>query len=326
MDNFIKSNSTISILDTGVATYNIGNQIIMDAVRKEIEDMFPDYFVVALPPEDIKRHAIKYNHISSLTFVGGTNLLNANIRRYRQWDLTLLNIMRLKRLVLMGCGWWQYEHERTTGYTNWALHKILSGNHIHSVRDSYTVNRLKQIGIQAINTGCPTLWRITRKTTESIPVNIGDKVVFTLSDYNWNQARDKKIIEALSNIYSKIYFFPQGIGDITYLNALCCGNLTGIEIIPPRLDAFNRLLESGGVDYIGTRLHSGIRAIQKKIRSFIIGIDNRATEMGKDFNLPIIKDCDIKYLEDIVQMDYHLELSIPADNINIWKNQFTGIQ
>ena len=326
MDNFIKSNSTISILDTGIATYNIGNHIIMDAVRQEIEDIFHDHFIVTLPPDDMKTHAIKYNHISQLTFAGGTNLLNANIRKYRQWDLTLLNIMRLKRLVLIGCGWWQYESSKTTGYTKWALHKILSDKYVHSVRDSYTANRLQGIGIPAINTGCPTLWRITRKTTDSIPVSKGDKVIFTLTDYNWNQDRDKKILETLSDLYSKIYFFPQGSGDITYLNALREGNFTDIEIIPPRLDAFNRLLESGGVDYIGTRLHSGIRAIQKGRRSFIIGIDNRATEMAKDFHLPIIKECDIRHLKDIIPLDYHLELAIPSDNINTWKNQFRTIQ
>ena len=50
----------------------------------------------------------------------------------------------------------------------------------------------------------------------------------------------------------------------------------------PTLEAFDNLLESEiDLDYIGTRLHAGIRAIQKKRRSIIIGVDNRALEMQK---------------------------------------------
>ena len=108
MENFMEGCTVISVLDTGIATYNIGNQIIMDAVR---------------------------------------TCCHSDIRKYRQWDLSFCNIMRLKGLVLMGCGWWQYEHADTTPYTRWALHKVLSDKYLHSVRDSYTEKRLKDIGI-----------------------------------------------------------------------------------------------------------------------------------------------------------------------------------
>ena len=51
---------------------------------------------------------------------------------------------------------------------------------------------------------------------------------------------------------------------------------------------------SENIDYVGTRLHAGIRALQHKKRTIIIGIDNRAIEKAKDFNLTVIDRKNIK--------------------------------
>ena len=323
MENFMEGCTVISVLDTGIATYNIGNQIIMDAVRKELDDMFPESFMVSLPPEDIKRHSLKYNASSPITFVGGTNLLNSDIRKYRQWDLSFCNIMRLKGLVLMGCGWWQYEHAGTTPYTRWALHKVLSDKYLHSVRDSYTEKRLKDIGICSVNTGCPTLWRIDDAVLSSIPVKKSQKAVFTVTDYHRDPERDSRMLDILSEEYSELWFFPQGTGDIQYMRDL--GRLDGMKLLPPRLAKYDSLLETGGVDYVGTRLHAGIRALQKGRRSFIIGIDNRAAEMQKDFGLPVTPANDIRSIGRLIEGDYLLHLKIPFDNISRWKKQFSQL-
>lgn len=74
-------NSVISVFDTSIAAYNIGNHIIMDAVKSEVMELFPDSFVLSLPVEDIKTNARRYNAISEISFVGGTNILNGDIRR-----------------------------------------------------------------------------------------------------------------------------------------------------------------------------------------------------------------------------------------------------
>ncbi|TOG81065.1 capsular biosynthesis protein, partial [Vibrio parahaemolyticus] len=60
-------------------------------------------------------------------------------------------------------------------------------------------------------------------------------------------------------------------------------------IIAPSLESFDEVLSSGNVDYIGTRLHGGVRALQKKVRTLILAIDNRAWEKKKDFNLPVVE-------------------------------------
>ncbi len=271
--------------------------------------------------EDIKRNSRRYNELSEMTFVGGTNVLNCDIHSYRQWDLNLHNTLRLKRLVLMGCGWWKYEDRPITKYTKWALSQILSKDYIHSVRDSYTQHRLSEIGIKSINTGCPTLWNITPADIEMLNLKKKQKnVVITLTDYDKNIQRDKTLIEICGKCYDTVYWFVQGVGDFDYLKSMCTD--VDLEIIYPEISKYNEVLKSGECDYIGTRLHAGIRALQLGARSFIIAIDNRSTEMAKDFGLPIVAEDKILELEDIVNSNYNLSLNIPYDNINEWKAQF----
>ena len=291
-------NRVISVFDTSIASYNIGNQIIMDAVREELTELFPESFIIPLPIEDIKANVRRYNDMSGITFVGGTNVLNTNIRKYRQWDLSLHNIIRLSNIVLIGCGWWQYETQPITKYTQWAFNRIFSKNYIHSVRDEYTRCKLASIGIDSINTSCPTLWRITDKVVNQIPKEKKKAVLITLTDYNQNKERDTKLLDICLRNYETVYLFPQGTGDISYITEL--GYLNRLQIISPRLSKYNEMLETGNVDYIGTRLHAGIRALQKSTRSFIIAIDNRAKEMSRDFGLPVLDEKELDKLETLI--------------------------
>lgn len=312
----------ISVFDTSVSTYNLGNEIIMDSVNSQLNELFYNDFIIRLPIEDIGTKARSYNTRALYTFVGGTNVLNGDIWRYRQWDLTLHNIIILRRLVLMGCGWFQYESKSPTRYTKWALSKVLDRHTVHSVRDEYTLKKCSALGIPGlkfINTGCPTLWNLYPSIISKISPRKSDSVIFTLTDYNQKPVRDKQLISQILSNYQTVYFFPQGTGDITYIKEL--GVWDNITIIPPRISEFDRIIDAGA-DYLGTRLHAGIRALQRSSRSFIIGIDNRAKEMKINFNLPVVDEDSIGMLGEIVNSDYALKLNIPWDNIRLWKDQF----
>lgn len=67
----------------------------------------------------------------------------------------------------------------------------------------------------------------------------------------------------------------------------------------------------------------GIYCLQNNIPSLIIAIDNRATEMGADIRLPIIKRENImdikKWIENNVSNNF---IHLPVHNIERWKNQF----
>ena len=323
---FLKTNKMIvpekySVLDPSIASYNIGNSIIRDAIESQLLELFPDDFIIRLPMANIKTNARKYVASSKLTFVGGTNALNCDIRRYHQLDLSFHNIMILRRLVLMGVGWWQYENRNISAYTKWAYNRILSRDYIHSVRDSYTQERLREIGIDSINTGCPTLWNINDKLVKCInSKSKSDEAIVTLTDYNRNPTRDKLLLDKCSKCYAKIHLFIQGTGDVQYFSTL--GHWDNIFLVAPKLEYLNNLLDSKNVDYIGTRLHAGIRSLQKGARSYIIAIDNRSMEMNKDFGVPVVLEDNINDIDSIVSQPYNLCLNIPYANIAKWKSQF----
>ncbi len=312
--------SLITVFDTSVCAYNVGNEIIMDAVNHVVDEVFPDRHVVKVPCTDIKKQSRYYNYASELSLVGGTNILRSSIQADDQWDLCFHNVWRLKKVVLLGCGWFQYEEKNMPWYARWAYRRILSSRYIHSVRDSYTQRKLEAIGIRSINTGCPTLWGISDVVSERIPVTPRNKVVFTITDYNKDPERDLQMLRVCEKVYHGLICFPQGTGDYDYIRALGYGDK--VEFINPRLSAYDELLKSGTVDYVGTRLHAGVRALQHSVRSFILGIDNRAVEMGKDFKLPVVTLDAMSTLQTLVQNPYQCKLCLPLDKINAWKGQF----
>ena len=59
------------------------------------------------------------------------------------------------------------------------------------------------------------------------------------------------------------------------------------------------------------------------VRSLIFAIDNRATEMGRDFDLPVIQRDDVEtQLRDWIHGEKETKLNLPWDNIALWKKQF----
>ena len=98
------------------------------------------------------------------------------------------------------------------------------------------------------------------------------------------------------------------------------GTMTSLQTL------VNRAVEDGdtvNIDYVGTRLHAGIHALNNKVRSIIIAIDNRAIEMGKDFKLPVLERTNIElYLREQINSSDSIVLELPWDKIEEWKGQF----
>lgn len=313
----------ILIFDTSVLSKNIGDFIIMDAVNRELKKLFEkDMFFYALTHDKVSKATYRLNKISDYSFIGGTNLLSSNMNKYNQWKINFFDSLFLKNIILMGVGWWQYQAPPNF-YTKYLLKKVLHKDILHSVRDSQAEKMLHSIGINnVINTGCMTMWQLTKEHCSKIPTKKSENVVFTLTDYNMNILLDQELINILNKNYKNVYFWPQGIGDPEYIKSL--KDIDGIEILGGNLNCYDTLLDNKdlSLDYVGTRLHAGIRALQKSRRTIILGIDNRAEEKKKDFNLKVLSRDDINKLEGVLINDFITEINIKEENINIWKNQF----
>jgi polysaccharide pyruvyl transferase WcaK-like protein len=293
----------------------------MESVREVISEVFTNPTVFHTGTHDvISRNSYLLNKQANFSFVGGTNLLSSNMNRYNQWKINFYDSFFLNNITLLGVGWWQYQN-RPNIYTKFLLNSILSEDIIHSVRDSYTERMLKSVGVEnVINTSCPSMWNLTKEFCRKIPKSKSESVVFTLTDYNKDYERDIQLINILKSCYDRILFWPQGSGDLDYFNELDLNK--NFEILSCNLSVFTDLLENEDVDFVGTRLHAGIRALQKKKRTIIIGIDNRAIEKALDFNINVIKRENIQDLKSLISSDFVTNINIPNENIFKWKSQF----
>jgi polysaccharide pyruvyl transferase WcaK-like protein len=317
----------ITVYDTASGSLNIGDYIIMEAANNELKKIFLDedfqYFAThkVLSKEDLQKA-----WLNPLAFVCGTNLLRGSWRfkaEKNQWCVGFFDAFKMQPAILLGVGWNNYR-KKTKLRAKIFYKNALSKNIIHSVRDNYTKEKLLSCGVRnVVNTGCPTLWALDEKHLSSIPKYKSNSVIFTLTDYRKNVELDIKIINSLLKHYEDIYFWPQGSGDLSYLNELIHNdNIDKINILEESLAAFDSILKNEKVDYIGTRLHAGIRALQKSRRSIIIGVDNRAIEMHKDINLPVVKREEIQQLNELIQKEWQPKLNIPWNEIEKWKSQF----
>lgn len=316
----------ITLLDTSICSSNIGDSIIMDAMRKELFDIFPNgSFYSTFTHEKMGKISRKLIKNSIYSFICGTNLLSSNMRTQQQWKLGIKDYFQLNNLILLGVGWKNYEKNNPTFYTKFLLKKILNTQLIHSVRDTYTENKLKSIGINnIINTGCPTMWRLNKEHCKDIPTNKSDEVILTLTDYRKSSNLDKKLINILKDNYKKIHFWPQGARDYQYAENLNLFKGNKVSLINPNLQSFDSLLNNPEkkFDFVGTRLHGGVRALQKKHRTIIIGVDNRALEINRDSNLNVINRDNLDLLDSKINSNFATNISIKEDNIKNWKKQF----
>lgn len=318
-------NKLIAHIDPSICSLNLGDYIISDAVDDVSEQVFNKYQVAKIPSQDSWwRGSYRVLKNADISLVGGTNLLSSNMPFYRQWKISPIDIPFKNEIILLGVGWWQYQGDMNF-YTKFLYKKLLSSSYIHSVRDNYTKNKLSEIGLDnVLNTGCPTMWSLDSKHCEKINKNKANSVVATITDYRPDPESDVRFINVLINRYKKVYIWPQGHLDPEYLSAIWQSHWgESILILNRSLRDFDRLLSTeDDLDYVGTRLHAGIRALQYGHRSIILEVDNRAKEKAKTFGLITCERSDSSKIDDLIAGEFETNIILPSEDIAAWKEQF----
>ena len=151
-----------------------------------------------------------------------------------------------------------------------------------------------------------------------------------LTDYYTSPPHDEDLIRlALEHFRGTIFFFPQGSGDIAYLHSLDAfqTNAHRFEIIGHSLESVERLLSSRPVTYLGTRLHGGIVAMNYRVPSLIVGVDNRATEMARAFHLPVVARDDTPRMRQWLRGEVLFpSIAVPKAEVIRWCGQFVTQQ
>lgn len=314
-----KRTDTVIIFDSAMDTQNKGDEIIMLYCGKIIEQIWGEVPQKRItfhksPSEEETTGLANYKY----KILCGTNVLSPNVEYFCAFK-TSRNLDQYHDICLLGVGWGMYS-DNISRQSKDFYRCILSKQWLHSVRDRYTEQKMKEMGFNnVLFTACPTMWNLTTELCDKIPKQKSEQVVFSITDYDQNEKCDNKMIKIIERNYGKIYFWAQGQEDIKYLKKL---NVEKDIVVINKLEEYTELLKGGNIDYIGTRLHAGIHALNQKIRTIIVAIDNRAEEMGKDTNLPIILREDIGNLENMINTEWKTEIVIPNENINKWKAQF----
>jgi polysaccharide pyruvyl transferase WcaK-like protein len=313
---------TVALLDTAVISNNLGDQIIMEAVRSELAEILPGIMQLPIASHEYMGPRSRA-HLKEADFAiaGGTNLLSSRMWFRPVWNLRFRDAITRSNVVLMGVGWYQYQH-RPDPYSRWLLTRLLSRTHLHSVRESYAQTMLASIGItKVVNTGCPTIWHLTPDHCAGIPrEKRSDSVVTAINSYKGlrDPEADRRMLQALRRHYKSIHLWIQTPSDFEYARSL------GVDVtfVEPTLASLDGALSGREVDYVGNRLHAGIRAMQKGRRAVIVEVDNRAREMGRDFGLPTVGRTDFERLEAMMAGPLVTSIRLPVAEIARWKRQF----
>jgi polysaccharide pyruvyl transferase WcaK-like protein len=310
----------IAIFDPTIATDNLGDFIIVDSVRQHLYSLFQDDFFYSIPTHEcISKISRRLVSESSYSFVAGTNMLSSHFWWYRQWKIGIADILQMSNCILFGIGWHKYQSR--PDFVSQAIYKkILNRRIAHSVRDKYTEAQLNSVGIDnVINTGCPTMWGLTPEHVRKIPRSSSNAAVVTVTEYLRNEAIDRVWSKAVLAHYDEIFFWPQTFSDLSYARELFDARL---QIISPSLGAYDEFLASREVDYVGTRLHGGVRALQHRRRAMILQVDNRAREIARDTGLPSLPRDDVSGLLAWMRGSSSVEIDLPWQDIEQWKSQF----
>lgn len=320
----------ILMFDTSYSTRNMGDYIINESINREMKSLLNNNFVVRTSThvpigkwyQKLKVGGLlKYSYETDLKFLCGTNLFKKTLIKINtDWALNLTTANYYYNSIAIGCGIENNTKRNFNPYTNFVYKKILSKNYIHSTRDERTKLFLNKLGFKAINTGCPTMWMLNNEHCSKIPIKKSQNVIFTLTDYCKDLENDQKLIDLLVKKYKKVYFWVQGSGDLEYFNSL--SNIENIEIVNPNLESFGKILDIGNIDYVGTRLHAGIYAMQHFVRSIILIVDNRAKDIKETYNIVAVNRSNIEKLSELIDSNFETKIHINEDGIKKWKGQF----
>lgn len=319
----------ILLLDTGFASFNKGDDIIMECTRKELAPLLKDNYELNLPTHvsafhwyQVWKNSNAYRTYAecSLKFVGGSNIMVPNLlTHYAQWNINIFNYQALKGTIMVGVGAGAGAEQGSNWYTRYVYQHMLNREFYHSARDERSKLYMECLGLKAINTGCVTMWMLTPDHCAQIPTKKADKVVFTLTAYDADEY-DQIFLDTLLKNYSEVYFWPQSLGDYEYFSSL--KNTENVHVLQATKEAYDRYLTDNDTDYVGTRLHGGVYAMRHKRRAIIIAIDERARAINEHNHLNCIEKADMKQLDTMINSEIKTNIIMPFDEIRRWKAQF----
>ena len=321
----------IVLFDPSIRSLNKGDEIIMRSAEKQLSPLLKGNYVIKsathAPIVTFYQNTnlnprMRFYNDAKYKFLCGSSMIWKNMFKPRPtFNVNWFNCLPYRNSIMIGCGIAQTQVKKVNYYTRVLYSKILSKDFIHSVRDDRAAEFVRELGYKAINTGCPTMWGFTKDFCKDIPAEKAEKVVFTLTDYHKDKEQDQLFINILRENYKEVYFWIQGAFDKEYFDTF--EGTEDIHIIDPTLEDYSRILSEGNVDYVGTRLHAGMFALQHKVRTIILAFDDRTRAMNESYNLHVVERSKIEnQLPEKINSEFVTDIQIKQNNIDLWMSQF----
>lgn len=308
----------IAVLDPSLATDNLGDEVIYQAVEAEIFRLFPGCFPHRIAThERMSLRSYKYLRRAERVFVAGSNLLPPD---GGQWRLRKRDLLACRSAIIAGAGW-QHDSTVFTRHRDKLLRAFVDSAALHSVRDEAARRNMQALGLRVANTSCPTLWQLTPEACAAIPVKKAPDAVVTVTAYRQKPEADRAFLDAVTKRYRKVWFYSQMADDAPHIEKLGFGHLARV---PCSTAAFTHILKNEDVDYIGSRLHGGIRALQCGKRSLVLQVDNRARDIALHVNLPSLPVEDSSGIAAWIETPAPTDIRLPQADIDAWRAQFAG--
>lgn len=323
MNKYTRPLDSVAVFDPSLATRNAGDEIISDAARKQIRRVMPMAFQATIPThERIGARSYRFSMQAKHSIVAGSNILSGHMMLDRQWRFRPWDALFVKDLILLGVGWRAYGQSRSTP-SDMLMRKILSKDGFHSVRDEHTKTEMGKRGIKnVLNTACVTMWDLDLAGLAELPQKKSHRVLTTVN-VGQKKAGEIEFLKLLCEEYDEVFVWPQGIDDEFYVKDIIA-QLPKVKKIGATLAAYDEMLaDPQGIDFVGNRLHGGVRALQHMRRATILAVDNRASEIARDTNLPVISLADgIDAVRDAIRNPKPIEVTLPTEQIAQWRGQF----
>ncbi len=309
----------IHLIDTSVASDNVGDEIIVRAAERALWPLIGDAYVSrSAGHEGLGAFGRDLVRKADVVVMLGTNALSARYRlnRHFMWRVTWADLPALRgKVVLLGVGG-NRDFDKMDRRQKWFLGLLLSRDHVHSVRDKVGARIVAEAGHKAVNTSCPTLWSLPG----GVPEGKADRAVFTLSAHRPHET-DRVLVETLLAMYPEVWFWPQQPRDLDYLRGISGSDR--VRVLGANLPAYDALLAEAPIDVVGTRLHGTIRGLHHGRRSLAIVIDNRARDIGAETGLPVIRRDEVAAsLRARLEGPITGQVTVPRDRIGAFLDQF----
>lgn len=310
----------IFVFEPRVGSTNVGDAIIVEACVQEIMRLFPDAHLDSVSlHQPVARKQRRRMGEADLVVVAGSNMLNTRLAspvRLSRWQISLIDTLSVSDTVLMGVGW-NKRSDQVNPLGAWILRRAVSSTTPHAVRDELTAHKLRDAGVSnAMVTSCPSLWGLSRGS-EGVPIEKGEDVVTTLNQNSVEPEWDRDLLRMLKKEYRRVFFWPQGHLDAGYLDHL---GSEGVEILPATLEAYDGLLECArSLDYVGLRVHGGVRALQKNRRAVVVSVDDRAFGLARSSGIPVVERGNLGETSEAIESSWHTQLHLPSGAISEWR-------